>query len=107
MQYLIHYFGLSLCVIGLALLGFVKGKNHWSKTNITIGLLLVFCAAISVYFFNNVIIIYDIMAKYNVIDDNILYEAKESKEIWIYVFPAVIGSIGANLIAAWFMSSKK
>jgi hypothetical protein len=101
-----NYFGYGLILLGFVLLGFIKGNDPWRLSTLLVGLALVVLAALSFGIFTDMNGLFDLLVQMKKIDEATHTQAKTVAGVWIFIFPAIIGAIGANLITAWFLSKK-
>jgi uncharacterized membrane protein len=101
-----NYVGHALSLLGFALLGFIKGNDPWRLSTLLVGISLVALASLSFGMFTDMNGLFDLLAQENKIDEATHVQAKTVGGVWVFVLPAVIGAIGANLITAWFLAKK-
>lgn len=101
-----NYVGYGSILLGFVFLGFIKGNDPWRLSTLLVGLALVLLAAISFGVFTDMNGLFDLLMKTKQIDEATHTQATKVAGVWIFVFPAIIGAIGANLIAGWFLSKK-
>lgn len=101
-----NYVGYGLLLLGCVLLTFIKGNDPWRLSTLLVGLALVVLAALSFGAFTDMNGLFDMLVKIRKIDEATRTQAQTVAGVWIFIFPAIIGAIGANLITAWFLSKK-
>ena len=101
-----NFVGVSFGLVGFALLGLVKGSEHWRLSTLLVGILLIVLASLSLGTFTDMNGMFDLLEQTKKIDLSTHKEAKTSVGIWVFVLPAVVASIGANLISAWFLAKR-
>ena len=101
-----NYVGYALIIFGFSLLGFIKGNDPWRLSTLLVGMALVVLASLSFGLFTDMSGIFDLLVQNNKIDKPAHVEAKRIAGVWVFVLPAVIGAIGANLITSWFLAKK-
>lgn len=101
-----NYVGYVLSLLGFVLLGFIKGNDPWRLSTLLVGMALVVLASLSFGMFADMNGLFDLLAQKNKIDEATHIQAKTVAGVWVFVLPAVIGAIGANLISAWFLAKK-
>lgn len=101
-----NWAGFFLSILGFLVLFIIKGNEPWRISNLLIGFILVLLASLSVGMFSDMNGLFDTLVKAQKIDEAAHKDAKTFIGIWVFVLPAVIGSIGANLITAWFLAKK-
>lgn len=101
-----NYVGYALSLLGFALLSFIKGNDPWRLSTLLVGIALVILASLSFGMFTDMNGLFDLLAEKNKIDNATHTQAKTIAGVWVFVLPAIIGAIGANLITAWFLAKK-
>jgi len=101
-----NYVGYAFSLLGFALLGLIKGNDPWRHSTLLVGIALVVLASLSFGMFTDMNGLFDLLAQKKKIDEATYVQAKTVAGVWVFVLPAVIGAIGANLITAWFLSKK-
>lgn len=101
-----NYVGFAASILGFMLLYFIKGNEHWRISVLCVGIMLVFLASFSFWMFTDMHGLFEILAQQKKIDETTGEQAKKIIGVWVFVLPAVIGAIGANLISSWFLAKK-
>ncbi|RDS85065.1 hypothetical protein DWU98_03775 [Dyella monticola] len=99
-----NWIGFGLCILGVVLLKFIKGKEPWRYGNLLVGIALVLLASFAFGLFVDMGTLFDLLAQSKKIDQTMHDRAKSIAGVWAFVFPGVVAAIGANLITGWVTS---
>jgi hypothetical protein len=98
--------GLIFSVSGFVFLLLLRPGEPWNIRTLIAGIAMVFLATVSFSTFTNINIFFDISAQNHRINEVTHSEAKAVAGIWVFVLPAIVLSIGSNLISSWFLSKE-
>ena len=101
-----NYIAVLLTVVGFIILSLMKGYEHWRWQILMSGIFMIILASVSFAVFTDMGGLFDLLSQVNKMDNQTHRIAKTAASIWVVMLPAIQGSIGANLIAAWFLSKK-
>ncbi|MCP2086071.1 UNVERIFIED_ORG: hypothetical protein J2Y81_002088 [Paraburkholderia sediminicola] len=98
--------GIASLIAAIGILIGVKMAKPYHLTTLLVGLSLIAFAVMSASTFSN----YEVMAKLlnarHRISDDALQEGLRVNNLWVLIYPALIGALGVNLLTSWLQSSK-
>lgn len=90
----------------LAVLLLFKGEEPWSWFSLVAGFLLVGIATFHLKVMTDLADVFPIFAEKGHLTEAEAATAVDEIKLWVLMFPAVVGAIGANYITGWFQSSR-
>jgi hypothetical protein len=98
--------GIASLIAAIGILIGVKLAKPYHLTTLLVGLSLIAFAVMSASTFSN----YEVMAKLlnarHRISDDALQEGLRVNNLWVLIYPALIGALGVNLLTSWLQSRK-
>ncbi|MBN3808819.1 hypothetical protein [Paraburkholderia sp. Ac-20347] len=98
--------GIASLMAAIGILIGVKMAKPYHLTTLLVGLSLIAFAVMSASTFSN----YEVMAKLlnarHRLSDDALQEGLRVNNLWVLIYPALIGALGVNLLTSWLQSSK-
>ena len=97
-------------VLGVAptfiILGAVKGMQPWRIWTLIAGLALVSHATLMLGMMTDFAPLFKILQSQGKLTEEVASNAQKHVALWVIMFPAIVGAIGANYLTAWFQSKK-
>ncbi len=101
----VSWIGILFCVIpSLLFLFAVKGIEAYRLRTLIIGCTLVLIATYTVGLMTDFQPLIEVLKAHNAMTKSEAQNEKTHVGLWLLIFPAVVGSIGANLITSWFQA---
>ena len=95
--------GVTPAILVLAL---VKGHEPWRFTSLLTGIVLISDATFVLGMMTEFSSIFSFLKDRGTMTEEMIMRAQHNSSLWIVIFPAIVGAIGANYIIAWFQSKK-
>lgn len=95
--------GVTPAILVLAL---VKGHEPWRFTSLLTGIVLISDATFVLGMMTEFSSIFSFLKDRGTMTEEMIMRAQHNSSLWIVIFPAIVGAIGANYITAWFQSKK-
>jgi len=84
----------------------VKGQEPWRLTSLLAGIVLIFEATLVLGMMTEFSSIFSFLKDKGTMTEEMIEHAQRNNSLWIIMFPAIVGAIGANYVTAWFQSKK-
>lgn len=88
------------------ILGLVKGMHPWRIWTLIAGLALVAHATLMLGMMTDFAPLFKALQNQGKLTEEMTSEAEKNIALWVIIFPAIVGAIGANYLTAWFQSKK-
>lgn len=88
------------------ILTLVKGHEPWRLTSLLTGIALIFDATFVLGMMTEFYSIFSFLKDRGTMTEEMIMRAQRNSSLWIVIFPAIVGAIGANYVTAWFQSKK-
>jgi hypothetical protein len=98
-------FGISSLIGAVGILFGVKGAKPHSFTTFLVGAGLITVAATTASTFSNLEVIAKWLHFHHRLSDSALDDSLRVNDLWVLIYPALVGALGVNLLTAWFQSS--
>jgi len=83
-----------------------KGEEPWTWGALLTGCILVLIATLHLAVMTDLKEVFPVFAEKGHLTEAEAATAVDEIKLWVLMFPAVVGAIGANYISAWFQSSR-
>ncbi|WP_139192678.1 hypothetical protein [Pseudomonas sp. NFIX28] len=97
-------------VLGVApafiILSAVKGMQPWRIWTLIAGLALVANATLMLGMMTDFAPLFKALQSQGTLTEEVASNAQQHLALWVVMFPAIVGAIGANYLTAWFQSKK-
>jgi hypothetical protein len=101
----VSWIGILFCLIpSLIFLSAVKGVEPYRLRTLIVGCALVLIATYTVGVMTDFQPLIEMLKEHNAMTESEAKNEKTHVGLWLLIFPAVVGSIGANLITSWFQA---
>jgi hypothetical protein len=98
--------GIASLISAIGILIGVKMAKPYHLTTLIVGLSLIGFAVMSASTFSNYEMIAKLLNAYHKLSDDALQEGLRVNNLWVLIYPALIGALGVNLLTSWLQSSK-
>lgn len=93
-------------VPAIVFLGTIKGVESYRLRVLIVGCSLVLLSTLMLGLMTDFASIFDVLQQKGSLTEGQLNKEKADLGLWLIMFPAIVGAIGANLITSWFQSKR-
>lgn len=101
-----HAFGVVSLIPVVAALICNKGCKPYQHMTLFLGCFLVFSAAMTASTFSNLNYLAKLLDAKHMLRKHTLDQSDRAANLWLLIYPAIVGAFGVNLLTSWFQSSR-
>lgn len=99
--------GILFCLVpSLIFLAMIKGVDAYRLRTLIVGCTLVLISTMALGIMTDLKPVIEVLMDRGVISEDEAKNEETEASLWLFMFPAVVGAIGANLITSWFQAKK-